>query len=293
MLSVRSLAIGSLLVGAAFTQSVSNEIPIGQRLSIVYGDGARTVHAPGALMHPGRKSYSCHSVGYELMLEDMESSPNISTPSWPSSGGSGVLIMLDLDAPFENTRVSSLHWLVTGVTLTNEAMSPSVANLVELNKPSPQVPYEKPEPPIVSRSSAITHILLFLSNKYQGDVAHTYAFYLFAPTPPSFSIPASYGNLAERRTPFDLTQFLRDCGLEEQSVIARNHFRVRNLAGTPTGAFPPPRVSETAAQLSSAVAPSQTSVVFQGGSVKLIAEPIALVGMITALLSASTALILK
>ncbi|KAH7085544.1 phosphatidylethanolamine-binding protein [Paraphoma chrysanthemicola] len=208
------------------------------------------------------------------LLCTQDSSPNISTPSWPSSGGSGVLIMLDLDAPYENTRVSSLHWLVTGVTLANEAMSPSAENRVELNKPSPQVAYEKPEPPI-------------------GDVAHTYAFYLFAPTPASFSIPPSYGNLAERRTPFNLTQFLQDCGLEEQSAIARNHFRVRNLAGTPTGTFPPPRVSETAAQLSSAVAPSQTSVVFQGGSVKLVAEPGALVGMITALLSASTALILK
>jgi hypothetical protein len=89
----------------------------------------------------------------KLIVTDMDNSPNISTPSWPSSGAAGLLIMLDLDTPYENTRVSSLHWLVTGVTLTNKSLSPSQEHLAELNIPSPQVDYQQPEPPIVSRQN--------------------------------------------------------------------------------------------------------------------------------------------
>lgn len=87
-----------------------------------------------------------------------------------------------------------------------------------------------------------------------GDVAHSYAFYLFS-VPPSFSLPSQYTGLgsgdffddegtligAETRAPFNVTQFLLDCGLDDDDLLARNHVRVRDLAGHPTQTFPPPR----------------------------------------------------
>ncbi|KAF2024677.1 hypothetical protein EK21DRAFT_78158 [Setomelanomma holmii] len=203
----------------------------------------------------------------------MENAPNLSTPSWSSSGGSGLLIMLDLDTPYDNTRVSSLHWLVTDVTLANNVVSPTAQNPGQLNKPSSRVSYQMPEPPI-------------------GDVAHTYAFYLFAPTPASFTIPSSYSKLADSRTPFNLTRFLADCGLDQQSVVARNDFRVRNLAGTPTGSFPPPRASKTVLALSSAAAPSQTGAVSQGVSTNLGVVGQGILGSMAAVLTVFSAFII-
>lgn len=49
------IAVGLGLGGIVLVlgQSVPNDIPENQQLTITYGDGARTIHAPGALMHPG------------------------------------------------------------------------------------------------------------------------------------------------------------------------------------------------------------------------------------------------
>ncbi|QRD01240.1 hypothetical protein JI435_157200, partial [Parastagonospora nodorum SN15] len=92
-------------------------------------------------------------------------------PSTPSA----MIIMLDLDAPFSDSRASRLHWLATG--LTPSSTTPSVSALANLTIPNAQVSYEAPDPPI-------------------GDVAHTYAFYLIG-VPASFTPPA--GSRAEPR----------------------------------------------------------------------------------------------
>lgn len=172
----------------------------------------------------------------------MSNTPNISTPAWPTSSSTALLFMLDLDWPLAHTRVSHLHWLATSITLAlspDGTPSPSDENSTALlSIPSPfAVQYLPPAPPT-------------------GDVAHTYAFFLFA-TPASFSLPAQYADLgaadardengtlipAEARAGFDVDVFLADCGLSEADLLARNHVRVRDLAGSPEreGGFPPAR----------------------------------------------------
>lgn len=166
----------------------------------------------------------------------MSNVPNISTPTWDASNPSGLIFMVDLDWPLENERVSRLHWLATGLTLSSTTPPPDGNTTALLTIPDPHaITYMPPAPPI-------------------GDVAHTYAFYLFS-VPPSFAVPPQYQDLdagdtvdengtltgAETRVPFNVNQFLLDCGLAEDDVLARNHVRVRNLAGHPTTTFPPPR----------------------------------------------------
>lgn len=175
--------------------------------------------------------------------------------------------MVDLDAPYEDRRVTSLHWFVSGVTVSGSA---SAQNPAELTLPSPQVDYLGPEPPI-------------------GDIAHTYAFYLIAPVPSSLNIPAS---LAGNRTPFDLEQFLKDSNLEN-NIIARNHFRVRNLKGTPTAAFPAPRASETAPMLSGAARPTESSATFEGTAGKMERKGKGALAFLTAMLMGFTTFIFE
>ena len=152
----------------------------------------------------------------------MSNIPNISTPAWGSTA-SGMIIMLDLDVPRDNTRVSLVHWLVTGVTLTENDPPPSEDNTVLLTSPSPMVSYIRPNPPV-------------------GDIAHSYQFFLFQ-QPDNFALPSQYQNLQENRAPFNLTQFLADAGIPETGLLATNHFRVRNLSGSPGTTFPPPRAT--------------------------------------------------
>ncbi|KAF1920411.1 hypothetical protein BDU57DRAFT_508721 [Ampelomyces quisqualis] len=184
--------------------------------------------------------------------------------------------MLDLDAAYQDRRVSSLHWLVTGVTV---AGSPSAQNPASLTIPPPQVDYQAPEPPI-------------------GDIAHTYAFYLIAPVPASVNLPAS---LATNRTPFDLAQFLLDARLEN-AVVARNHLRVRNLKGTPTAAFPAPRASETAPMLGGVARPTTSgaampttgsTATFEGSAGTMEAEGRGALASLTALLMGLMAVVLE
>jgi hypothetical protein len=152
----------------------------------------------------------------------MSNIPNVSTPAWGSTA-SGMLIMLDLDVPRDDTRVSLVHWLVTGVALTSNDPPPSEDNTVLLTSPNPVVSYIRPNPPV-------------------GDIAHSYQFYLFQ-QPDNFALPSQYQNLQDNRAPFNLTQFLADAGIPETGLLATNHFRVRNLSGHPETTFPPPRAT--------------------------------------------------
>jgi hypothetical protein len=152
----------------------------------------------------------------------MSNIPNVSTPAWGSTA-SGMIIMLDLDVPRDNTRVSLVHWLVTGVALTSSNPPPSGENTVLLTSPEPAVSYIRPDPPV-------------------GDIAHSYHFYLFQ-QPDNFALPPQYRNLEDNRAPFNLTQFLADSGIPETGLLASNHFRVRNLSGSPETTFPPPRAT--------------------------------------------------
>ncbi|KAF3037988.1 hypothetical protein E8E12_008059 [Didymella heteroderae] len=215
------LAATTLAASAGFVHALPEDIPDDERLVVVFGP--RPIHAPGALMHPGH----------------MSNIPSISTPTWNQADPSALLFMVDLDWPLDNTRVSRLHWLATGLTLSGAAPPPDGSNTtaVAVNIPDPPVvQYMPPAPPV-------------------GDMAHSYAFYLFA-TPRSFVLPSVYTRLgdsdafdengtliaAESRAPFDVGTFLADCGLDDADLLARNHVRVRNLAGTdPSKTFPPAR----------------------------------------------------
>jgi hypothetical protein len=152
----------------------------------------------------------------------MSNIPNVSTPAWGSTA-SGMLIILDLDVPRENERVSLVHWLVTGVALTSNDPPPNENNTVLLTSPEPAVSYIRPNPPV-------------------GDIAHSYHFYLFQ-QPDNFALPSQYQDLENNRAPFNLTQFLADSGIPETGLLASNHFRVRNLSGSPDRTFPPPRAT--------------------------------------------------
>ncbi|OAK95288.1 hypothetical protein IQ06DRAFT_381758 [Phaeosphaeriaceae sp. SRC1lsM3a] len=208
MLRTKLFILCGLFASPIYTQSSGGDIPLDEQLVVTFGDAARAIYVPGTQMHPENTQYP----------------PNISTPAWssPSDDSPGLILMIDLDAPYEDRRVSSLHWLVTGLTISSS--SPSTENPSSLNIPSSaQVPWQPPNPPI-------------------GDIAHTYAIYLIAPVPSNLDIPAE---LSRNRTPFDLKQWLQERDLEE-NVVARNYFRIRNLKGTPTAVFPGPRPSETA-----------------------------------------------
>jgi hypothetical protein len=170
-----------------------------------------------------------------------------------------------LDTPYGDTRVSSLHWLVTGISpsTSQPSSSPNSEDLIPLTIPTSQVQYNPPNPPA-------------------GDFAHTYAFYLIAPLPSPFNLPAG---LERNRTPFTLGQFLKDAGLGEESIVARNHFRIRDLKGLPTMSLPAPRASETAPALdANAVVPTPSGVrevaAGRGGKVQMSVGWGALVGLV-------------
>ncbi|KAH7401336.1 phosphatidylethanolamine-binding protein [Pyrenochaeta sp. MPI-SDFR-AT-0127] len=202
MLGNTILSFGALLAATATAQTAPGfPIQASAQLSVAYGNN--TVSPPGERIPRGETAQL----------------PNISTPVW-SSGTSGpqqgVLLVVDLDVPRNNTRVQLLHWLATNVTLAGTNQGP-------LNIPNAPVPYLQPSPPV-------------------GDVPHSYTFVLFA-QPANFSIPAQYSNLTANRVFFNTSQFVKDTGLGP--ALAANYITVQNLTGTATATFPPGRPTAT------------------------------------------------
>jgi phosphatidylethanolamine-binding protein (PEBP) family uncharacterized protein len=190
------------------------------------------------------------------------SPPNISTPvRWASDDDDnstpplGVLLMVDLDVPRNNSRVQLLHWLATNVTLGTAV---STSNSTPLVVPNAPVPYLQPSPPV-------------------GDVPHSYTFVVFQ-QPANFSIPAQYSNLTNNRVFFNVSQFVRDAGLGQP--LAGNWIQVQNLTGTPTTTYPPAR-SPTSTSGGNGSSP----VPFPGAAAQLMSERALWVGVSTALIA--------
>ena len=53
MLTTKILAIGGVSAALSYAQNAGDAIATEEQLVLEFGNGARTVHAPGALMHPG------------------------------------------------------------------------------------------------------------------------------------------------------------------------------------------------------------------------------------------------
>lgn len=196
------------------------------------------------------------------MCLETASPPNISTPVWAASSDNenstplpGVLLMVDLDVPRNNTRVQLLHWLATNVTLGPAVSSSNSTPLVIPNAP---VPYLQPSPPV-------------------GDVPHSYNLVVFA-QPANFSIPAQYSNLTNNRVFFNVSQFVRDAGLGQP--LAGSYFQVQNLTGTATTTYPPAR-SPTSTSGGNGSSP----VAFPGAAAQLMGERALWVGLSTAFIA--------
>ncbi|KAF9700847.1 hypothetical protein EKO04_000470 [Ascochyta lentis] len=188
--------------------------------------------------------------------------PNISTPVWWASSDNedptpppGVLLMVDLDVPLNNTRVQLLHWLATNVTL---GPAVSTSNSTPLVIPNAPVPYLQPSPPV-------------------GDVPHSYNLVVFR-QPANFSIPAQYSNLTNNRVFFNVSQFVRDAGLGQPFV--GSYFQVQNLTGTPTTTYPPAR-SPTSTSGGNGSSPLP----FSGSATSLMGDKALWVGLATALMA--------
>lgn len=138
--------------------------------------------------------------------------------------------MVDSDVPRNGTRVELLHWLVSNVTVTDNAT---------LTFPTPgEASYRPPTPP-------------------GGDVPHAYTFILYE-QPDNFSIPEEFTDVLQTRVFFNTSAFVAAAGLSEPAVAA-NWIQVQNLTGTATTTFPPPRATGngTATDGSPSATPSQ------------------------------------
>jgi hypothetical protein len=69
MLGKRVLGVVALVAGIANGQD--DDIPTNKRLDVVFGP--RAIHAPGALMHPGRKS--CVALGTSTLANVEQTCP--------------------------------------------------------------------------------------------------------------------------------------------------------------------------------------------------------------------------
>ncbi|KAF1973900.1 PEBP-like protein [Bimuria novae-zelandiae CBS 107.79] len=130
--------------------------------------------------------------------------PNITTPTWTSTSTS-ILIVVDIDAPVNNTRVQVLHFLSSGVTL-----SPDNRTLVIPS--SSEAGWVQPSP------SA-------------GDIAHAYTVLLFA-QPDDFRVPEEFQRVLQTRIPFNVSAFVGAAKLGEP--VAANWFSVQNVSATAT-----------------------------------------------------------
>lgn len=200
-----------------------------------------------------------------MLKSDLETvnPPNISTSVWAAADNNapesslGVLLMVDLDVPRNNTRVQLLHWLATNVTLGPSISNSNSTPLVISNANAP-VPYLQPSPPV-------------------GDVPHSYNLVAFH-QPANFSIPAQYSNLTNNRVFFNVSQFVRDAGLGQP--LAGTYFQVQNLTGTPTTTYPPAR-----SPTSSSGGDGSSPVPFSGAAMPSMGERAVWVGVSTALIA--------
>lgn len=265
------LSFGALLSLTVAQSAPGFPVSAPQQLTVTFGNN--TVSPPGELIPRGgtylliRYLLCCapfpQYVIYEHSLTtptETAQPPSISAPVW-TSGSRGVLLMVDLDVPRNNTRVQLLHWLAPNVTLGSSNSS----GPTPLNVPVGFAPYLQPSPPV-------------------GDVPHAYTFIVF-PQPANFSIPAKYADLANNRVGFNTSQFLADTGLS--NAIAANYIRVQNLTGTATQTYPPARPTETGARNSSSAVP------FPGTAAPVVVSSLTVwAGVVTALLAGVAAVVL-
>ncbi|KAF2870999.1 phosphatidylethanolamine-binding protein [Massariosphaeria phaeospora] len=180
-------------------------------------EGVRAQTAPGFPVQADGQSLSVSfgadnvsPAGELIPGPNVVSPPNITTPVW-NAGSSAVLMMVDSDVPI-NGRSELLHWLVSGVTLADDGTTLTFPTAGE-------AAYVPPNPPV-------------------GDIAHAYTILLFA-QPDNFAVPEQFAGVLESRINFNSSAFVAAAGLAQP--LAANYFRVQNLTGTPTMAFPPPR----------------------------------------------------
>ncbi|KZM25101.1 uncharacterized protein EKO05_0009838 [Ascochyta rabiei] len=232
-------------MGAAIAQTGPGfPVPATQALTVSFGNN--TVSPAGEL----------------IPRPETVNPPSISTPVWWASSDTespnpplGVLLIVDLDVPRNNTRVQLLHWLATNVSLGSGGTNSSSTPLVIPNGP---VPYLQPSPPV-------------------GDVPHSYNIVVFR-QPANFSIPAQYRNLTNSRLPFNVSQFVSDTGLGQP--FAGSYFKVQNLTGTPTTTYPPAR-SPTSTSGGNGSSPLP----FSGAATQLMSDRTMWVGLSTALIA--------
>ncbi|OSS46359.1 hypothetical protein B5807_08395 [Epicoccum nigrum] len=186
--------------------------------------------------------------------------PNISSPVWyansETNDGPGLLVMVDLDVPFNGSRIQLLHWMATDVRVGARDNSTKERPLIFSESP---VPFVQPSPPV-------------------GDVPHSYNIVVFS-QPSDFSLPAQYSNLSSNRVPFDVNQFRADAGLG--APIAGSYFQVQNLTGTATATFPPAR-SPTPTNTGNASSPGADTNAAIGGKASLVGLSTVLVAAIFA-----------
>ncbi|KAF2104748.1 PEBP-like protein [Rhizodiscina lignyota] len=152
----------------------------------------------------------------------------------------GLLMMIDLDVPRNNTRVVLLHWLAPNVALTQGANGTTVAPPANGGGAAP---YRQPSPP-------------------PGDQPHRYVFMLFA-QPASFAIPSNFTEVLQTRVPFDYMGFINQTGLT--TPLAANSMTVQNTSVPATTTFPGPSPS-AGGNVTGGATPSGGSGVSPGGS---------------------------
>ena len=123
--------------------------------------------------------------------------PSITIPQNMISGtAKGLLVMVDLDVPRGNKRVTNLHWLAPNVDMSNvKAAVPNAGDVVTYRQPSPPA----------------------------GDTPHRYVYLLYA-QPANFSPPQPVTNLQQNRLGFDVNAFATSAGLGQP--VAANFIMV-------------------------------------------------------------------
>ena len=159
---------------------------IAQPLQVAYG--ANNITPAGKMIaRPGSIPRCSKLRAAELMIHpETASPPTVGVPpNMISPTAKGLLVMVDLDVPRGNSRVTNLHWLAPNVDISKaNAAVPTGAGVVSYRQPSP--------PP--------------------GDTPHRYVYLLYA-QPPNFTPPAQLATLQQNRLGFDVNAFASASGL--------------------------------------------------------------------------------